>query len=274
LTLVAYTADGRAKAKGQTYAPEAVVFSVRANPQSYPAAVWTKRIGWIAPDFDPLASWDSVNSRYTPKRPGYYRITGQLGFDNISGGDLVAVYKNGVQLGNAGGASNGGGLNSAASPITTPIIYCNGTTDYLELWGYQYNAGSTAVNSGAALFTAELVGSSVGVAPEPWHVVGAVGEPAFQNGWTNYGGGYATAGFFKDPHSIVHLRGLVKSGSLTAAIFALPAGYRPAYDALIPVTANGAFGDLVIRAATGAVTHNDGSTVWFSLEGVNFRGEQ
>src|SRR4051812_35523455 len=69
-------------------------------------------------------------------------------------------------------------------------------------------------------------GSGSSVAMDPWHVVGAAGEPAFQNSWTNYGSGWATAGFRKDPLGKVRLRGLVKSGTL-ATVFKLPAGYWP-----------------------------------------------
>jgi hypothetical protein len=54
--------------------------------------------------------------------------------------------------------------------------------------------------------------------------------------WANYGAGYVTAAYYKDPWGVVHLRGLVGSGSdggvgtfgqhATYVLF-LPAGYRP-----------------------------------------------
>ena len=94
------------------------------------------------------------------------------------------------------------------------------------------------------------------VPPEPWHVVGPgsasvnrcnnaantavfcsdphpLGEGAIP--WHNFGGGYATAAFYKDQLGIVHLRGLVVAGveDITSApnlkgIFRLPVAYRPA----------------------------------------------
>ena len=81
---------------------------------------------------------------------------------------------------------------------------------------------------------ANLTGTG-GASPitEAWHEIGAGGEPAFQNSWVNYGesapyGTYPNAGFYKDPSGRVHLRGVVKSGSVgNYAIFTLPAGYRP-----------------------------------------------
>jgi hypothetical protein len=63
---------------------------------------------------------------------------------------------------------------------------------------------------------------------DPWHLVGAAGEPAFQNSWVNYGGAYAPAAFRKMPDGTVRLRGTVKSGTNASAIFTLPVGYRPA----------------------------------------------
>jgi hypothetical protein len=48
--------------------------------------------------------------------------------------------------------------------------------------------------------------------------------------WLNYGGGYATVGFYKDPFGVVHLKGVAKQTSAAALgkAFKLPEGYRPA----------------------------------------------
>lgn len=81
---------------------------------------------------------------------------------------------------------------------------------------------------------------------EAWHEVGALGEPGFIDsfgcggggcaGWTNFGAGHNTVGFYKDPYGVVHLKGVVKwtnAGQSAPAgcgwpIFQLPEGYRPA----------------------------------------------
>lgn len=79
---------------------------------------------------------------------------------------------------------------------------------------------------------------------EPWHTVGAVGEPAFQNSWVNYGGGYQQVAFRKDPTGRVAIRGLATGGTAGAAVpgsgvaFTLPVGYRP----INRVTAAGSLG--------------------------------
>ncbi|MCK6648723.1 MAG: hypothetical protein L6Q66_03615 [Bacteroidia bacterium] len=62
---------------------------------------------------------------------------------------------------------------------------------------------------------------------EAWRVIGAVGQPAFQNSWANnFTAPARQAAFRKDSMGMVHLRGCI-SGSNGAVIFNLPAGYRP-----------------------------------------------
>lgn len=53
------------------------------------------------------------------------------------------------------------------------------------------------------------------------------GTPAFQNGWTNYGGGYAPASYVQDSTGRVSIQGLIKDGSIAdnTPMFTLPAGY-------------------------------------------------
>ena len=69
------------------------------------------------------------------------------------------------------------------------------------------------------------------VPPENWHMVGAAGEPGFENsGETSPASppfAFEGAGFYKDREGMVHLKGLVKGGS---GGHHLPpsAGYRPA----------------------------------------------
>jgi len=108
--------------------------------------------------------------------------------------------------------------------------------------------------------------------PEPWHEVGATGEPAFENSWVNFDSAtYDTAAFFKDAFGLVHLKGFIKSGTITAAAFTLPAGYRPVLTGIYAViTSANAIGRLDI-ANTGAVIPNNGSNTYFSLGGVSFR---
>jgi len=102
-----------------------------------------------------------------------------------------------------------------------------------------------------------------------WHEVGADGEPAFQNSWVNYGSGFATAAFRKDVLGWVHLRGMIKSGTIGSAAFALPVGYRPPAHIYFACVSNGAFGDVLI-ITSGNVIPQVGNNTWFSLNGITF----
>jgi hypothetical protein len=114
---------------------------------------------------------------------------------------------------------------------------------------------------------------------DDWHVIGAAGEPAFQNGWTNYSlASYPAAAFWKDSAGIVHLRGLV-AGSGLNTIFTLPAGFRsgPNISAgvrvnIIGVHAGGAEGRIDLYNS-GEVVLAGGATAYVALADVCFRAE-
>jgi hypothetical protein len=101
-------------------------------------------------------------------------------------------------------------------------------------------------------------------------VIGASGQPAFQNSWVAFGTSDATPGFYKDPFGIVHITGTVKLGTVGTTIFTLPAGYRPEKNTNVPEVCNNAFGSIQI-APSGAVTQvAGGSNVYLTLE-AHFR---
>lgn len=110
-------------------------------------------------------------------------------------------------------------------------------------------------------------------APE-WIAPATVADEAFiaptlLNSWVAFGAPYNAPGYFKDSRGIVHLRGLVKSGT-ASTIFTLPAGYRPIGRELFAVPSNDLFGACSVDPA-GAVSQLVGSNVYFSLDGITFR---
>lgn len=102
----------------------------------------------------------------------------------------------------------------------------------------------------------------------------------FLNSWTNYGGSYAPAGFFKDSTGVVHLRGLVMNGSPAACVFNLPAGYRPGYRAIFTTmrynSTQGEYAGRLDVDVSGCVSvpGNPYTNGYLSLEGVSFLAEQ
>jgi hypothetical protein len=94
--------------------------------------------------------------------------------------------------------------------------------------------------------------------------------PTLLNSWINYGSPYIEAGYFKDVWGMVHLRGMVKNGTMGQAIFTLPLGYRPPGGSHFPVASNDAWGEAYIDIS-GNVIPAAGSNAWFCLNGIIFR---
>lgn len=108
---------------------------------------------------------------------------------------------------------------------------------------------------------------------EKWREVGATGQVAFQNSWVNFdSGATSTAGYMKDSLGFVHLKGLVKSGTIGQIIFILPTGYRPAGNTNYSVSSNSAFGSVSITSS-GNVTADVGNNAWVSLNGITFKAQ-
>jgi microcystin-dependent protein len=82
------------------------------------------------------------------------------------------------------------------------------------------------------------------------HVVGAVGEPPFQNGWSG-----GPVKFRKDPFGRVLLSGSATGGTNTTPIFTLPLGYRPPVGMFFPVLGvSGVAGNYVLIGTDGTVS--------------------
>jgi len=90
----------------------------------------------------------------------------------------------------------------------------------------------------------------------------------------NYGSGLAPAGFYKDPTGLVHLRGTMASGTIAAAMFTLPVGYRPAYNLIFQGTTAGGTGARVDVTPAGALVPQIGTNPYFAIDGISFRAEQ
>ena len=113
--------------------------------------------------------------------------------------------------------------------------------------------------------------------PEPFHLVGAPGEPAFQNGWSNYPSvnGFAPAAFYKDPLRRVYLTGVITGGTALMDAFTLPSGYKPAENHAYAVTAGTGTpktASVNVRSDGGVfIFNNIGGADPVSLDGVSFR---
>jgi hypothetical protein len=133
--------------------------------------------------------------------------------------------------------------------------------------GGKFCPGDPVTRQQMAVFLVRLSGETA-------HVVGTTGEPPFENGWTNFGGPWSTAGFFKDGLGFVHLKGTIRAGATGNGntAFTLPVGYRPAESLFLPVGGSLSAGlslqvqqDGTIQPSCGGVGCNAG------LDGLSFR---
>jgi hypothetical protein len=74
-----------------------------------------------------------------------------------------------------------------------------------------------------------------GIVQEPWQNV------TLQNGWVNYGTGYAAPQFYKDKEGVIHVKGLIQNGTTAqgTVLFNLPAGYRPSERRIVQTLTGG-----------------------------------
>jgi hypothetical protein len=104
-----------------------------------------------------------------------------------------------------------------------------------------------------------------------WRYVGAIGEPAFENSWVNFdASGLAEMRFVKDGSGVVHLEGVVKSGTVPSAIFTLPEGFRPEFRTIWNQITSGGVGRIDIYEAdhvsqAGEVYMANGSNAWIGV---------
>jgi hypothetical protein len=123
-------------------------FSAYCNSaQTLSAAVATK-IQINTKVFDTANCFDATtNYRFTPNVAGYYQVNANLFTTAITPTPAVLavqIYKNGTDYAGAQLVSNGNNRNNS---IVSRIIYMNGTTDYIEMYGYNGGGATVTVNN-------------------------------------------------------------------------------------------------------------------------------
>jgi hypothetical protein len=97
---------------------------------------WTK-ITFNSEDWDTNSNFNTSNYRFTPTTAGYYQINIQA----MTNGNttLCAIYKNGATV------SESTLVNANTGCFVAKIIYCNGSSDYIE--GYIYTGSNICYGS-------------------------------------------------------------------------------------------------------------------------------
>jgi hypothetical protein len=138
----------------------APAFSAYASSsQTISTATFTK-ILFDTEEFDTNNNFAS--SRFTPTVAGYYQVSSNCEWSTgglTTGVGAFAIYKNGspFKRGNQFNLTSAGNVGYGISLL----VYCNGSTDYLEIYMYQSSGGNlgsvNSDNGNAVWFTGCLV---------------------------------------------------------------------------------------------------------------------
>lgn len=127
------------------------------STQSITSSTWTK-VQYNVENWDTNSNYDNVtNYRFTPTVAGYYQVDMSVEFNNVAGNYIAAIYKNGVSY--VVSAFYAGGTGGS-TPSVHALIYMNGSTDYLEGYGYTGVAAQLFYNGDATYFNASLARSA------------------------------------------------------------------------------------------------------------------
>lgn len=152
-------------ASGANGAATPVMFSARAAAtQNLTANVQTK-ILYGTKEADTDGFYDAANSRFQPTRAGWYYVEGSYYLASTPGYADIKVNKNGntVKVGSTAGNS------STYFAQASTVIYLNGTTDYVEIFGsVNANVTTNAAFAAGHQFSGFMLQASVGaVASNP-----------------------------------------------------------------------------------------------------------
>lgn len=126
----------------------------QSSAQTVPSAAYTK-IQLQTEEFDTNNNFDSTtNYRFTPTVAGYYQVNGAFGVGTTATQLVAYIYKNGSVFKVGQSAAIG-----SASSISA-IVYCNGSTDYLEFYCYVAAGQALIATSGSTYFQAAMVRSA------------------------------------------------------------------------------------------------------------------
>jgi len=122
--------------------------AVASTSQSITSTVFAKvalNIDSGSYGFDTNNNFDAVtNYRFTPTVAGYYQINGSITFSGSITRALISIYKNGSQYSRQTDVQ--GFTSTNLYLCVSDLIYMNGTTDYLELYGFAIGTSLTFAN--------------------------------------------------------------------------------------------------------------------------------
>jgi hypothetical protein len=96
--------------------------------------------------FDTNNRYDTSLYRFTPNVAGYYFVAGRVQISNAQYA-IPNIYKNGIVVKSG---VQGEPTNAPYGTTVSGLIYLNGSTDFIELYAYQFNSGGASLTAAAA----------------------------------------------------------------------------------------------------------------------------
>jgi hypothetical protein len=123
-------------------------FSATAGALTIATSTFTK-IPFSSLVTDTNSNYNTSLYRFTPTVAGYYLVKVQF-FLGVSGGRTAAsIYKNGSDVCQTLIPSSN--TNGGVSVVSQAVVYLNGSSDYVEAYGYQESGGNGTINTAANL---------------------------------------------------------------------------------------------------------------------------
>jgi hypothetical protein len=128
----------------------------QSSAQTLSASTNTK-ITFTSNDWD-TTSGMFASSRFTPTVAGYYVVDSAITMNaSFCGGELL-IYKNGSAFKNGAGFNGGSALCNRFN--VSGLVYCNGSTDYIEIYGFIGTGQALTTGSAQTYFQAVMVRSA------------------------------------------------------------------------------------------------------------------
>ena len=124
----------------------------QSSAQTLSSATDTK-IQFQTEEWDTANAFDNTtNFRFTPQVAGYYQVNASIRANNAFTSGTIFVYKNGISFKQGMYIQTNG-----AQFIVSALVYCNGSTDYIEIYGNLATGQPLTNNSAGTYFQASMV---------------------------------------------------------------------------------------------------------------------
>lgn len=126
----------------------------QSSAQTLPTTTFTK-LTFTSSDWDTTGGM-FASSRFTPTVAGYYLISGGFETNDSQTTQITRVYKNGSET----KAFMNTNPNAVTSQYGSATVYCNGSSDYVEIYGWVGAGQSLRTGSAYTYFQGTLIRSA------------------------------------------------------------------------------------------------------------------